>query len=169
MTTIINGSSPSITFSDSTTQSTAADKGPAFSAYLTSNQTLSATTWTKVQCGIEEFDTASCYDKDTNYRFTPNVAGYYQVNGNVQTSSASSLTCSIYKNGSEFKRGINLTTGSATLYTTGAGVSALIYLNGTTDYIEMYAYTNNSSGGANVLVGNSALVCYFQASMVRAA
>ena len=51
--------------------------GPSFSAYQSSAQTLSTNTWTKAQYNVEEWDTANCYDNATNYRFTPNVAGYY--------------------------------------------------------------------------------------------
>ena len=40
--------------------------GPAFSAYRSTNQSLSGQTWTKVQFDTKEFDTASCYDNVTN-------------------------------------------------------------------------------------------------------
>ena len=142
-----------------------AGNGPAFSAYLSSNQSISNATWTKVQCNTEEFDTASAYDNSTNYRFTPNVAGYYQVNASgTFAATASSCIASIYKNGSEIKRG-NRVLGSASIGP-AAVVSALIYLNGSTDYIEYYVYQD--SGGPINLVGSQAQV-YFQASMVRAA
>ena len=43
---------------------------PAFFAYLTADQTVTDNTATKLACDGELFDTASAYDKDTNYRFT---------------------------------------------------------------------------------------------------
>jgi hypothetical protein len=49
---------------------------PAFSAYPNSQQTLSATTYTKILFQTEEFDTNNNYASST---FTPTVAGYYQV------------------------------------------------------------------------------------------
>ena len=48
---------------------------PAFSAYRLTDQSVTGSTWTKVQLGTEEFDTANAFDSSTNYRFTPQVAG----------------------------------------------------------------------------------------------
>ena len=121
--------------------------GPAFSAYCSAaNQTVSSTVWTKAQINTEEFDTASCFDSTTNYRFTPNVAGYYQINftaGLLATSSMATCAGGIYKNGSIFKyAGINasLIANATNL----VSVSQLIYLNGSTDYIEFYGYVNGT-------------------------
>jgi hypothetical protein len=114
---------------------------PAFSAVRTSNQTsISANTWTKVQLNVEDFDTASCFDSSTNYRFTPNVAGYYQVNGSVSSEGTSSyMGVAIYKNGSLFHR-----TWTENTQAMSAQVSCLIYFNGSTDYIELYGYISSS-------------------------
>ena len=54
--------------------------GPAFSAWQNGNNNISNQTSTKVTLNNKEFDTANCFDATTNYRFTPNVAGYYQIN-----------------------------------------------------------------------------------------
>jgi len=143
-----------------------AGNGPAFSAYLSSNQSIGSGSLTKMQCNTEEFDTASAYDNATNYRFTPQVAGYYQVSGGAQlnytSGSLSSFIC-IYKNGSAFKFGSN--TMNTNVFQQ-VMVSALIYLNGSTDYVEMYAQ-QNSGGSANI--GGNQNTSYFQAVMVRAA
>ena len=54
---------------------------PAFSVYLSSNQTgVTNSTSTKIQFNTKVFDTNSNFDSSTNYRFTPTVAGYYQLN-----------------------------------------------------------------------------------------
>jgi hypothetical protein len=136
-----------------------AGKGPAFSAYQSSAQTLSNTTWTKIQFQTKEFDTANCFDATTNYRFTPTVAGYYQVNGGfVVASSGTQMNSRIYKNGTSAKSG----TTAASQY--GSTVSALIYLNGSTDYVELYGYVVTGQG----LLASSDNT-YFQASMVRSA
>ena len=137
--------------------------GPAFSAYLSANQSISTGTWTKVQCNTEEFDTNSNYDNATNYRYTPTVAGYYQASGVIDASASVSTTfqtISIYKNGSSFKGG-NTTTNSGGRIT----VSALIYMNGSTDYIEMYGYIAGSTPAFGAGTANT----YFQAAMVRSA
>lgn len=123
-----------------------AGSGPAFGAYRSTNQSISATTYTKIQFDTEEFDTASCFDNATNYRFTPNVAGYYQINAVWQidgvAGAAGQVLVTIYKNGSVFKFGMY---GSATSSSSSNSVvSSLVYCNGTTDYIEIYAYVGNA-------------------------
>lgn len=174
LTTASSGSvilSPANTASDVTitvpaTTATMATVGPAFSAYANANQTISSATFTKIQINTEEFDTASCYDTST-YRFTPNVAGYYQVNGSVNNYSSTSPTrvfATIYKNGSVYKRFNDGAVSSGTFYANAQG-SALVYLNGTTDYIELYGFIVASTA---TIATDSAYV-YFQASMVRAA
>lgn len=61
---------------------------PAFSAYQSVAQTLASTTITKITFTTEEFDTNSCYDTSTS-RFTPTVAGYYQINGSLNANAHS--------------------------------------------------------------------------------
>ena len=139
---------------------------PAFSAYLSSSQSIGSGSLTKMQCNTEEFDTASAYDNATNYRFTPQVAGYYQVSGGAQLNYTSALYSSficIYRNGVAFKFGNNTMNTNSFQQ---VSVSALIYLNGSTDYVEMYAQ-QNSGGSANI--GGNQNTSYFQAVMVRAA
>ena len=141
--------------------------GPIFSAGLTSAQTVSNSTFTKIQCNSEEFDTANCYDNSTNYRFTPNVAGYYQVSGSVNITSTnnSEVLCVIYKNGSQAKWGA-YTTRASIANDASSVVSALIYLNGTTDYVELYGYV---TGTGTLQFLSPATRTYFQATMVRGA
>jgi hypothetical protein len=144
-----------------TTASTFAGTGPAFSAYQSSAQTLTSNVMTKIQVQTEEFDTASCFDNVTDYRFTPNVAGYYQVSAALSpNNSLTGVRMEIYKNGSSFKR---LTSTGAEPVGASNG-SVLIYLNGTTDYVEFYgAFSSGQPAVANA--GGT----YFQAAMVRAA
>lgn len=142
---------------------------PAFSAYINSGaQALSNATWTKLTFSGEEFDVGSCFDSSTNYRFTPNVAGYYQVNLSMyfdySVSQFSNAEGAIYKNGSAFKKCIQAGYGG---YGTGL-ISTLIYFNGTTDYIEAYAYISGGSG-PQIYSNSLPLATYFQASFVRSA
>lgn len=110
--------------------------GPAFSAYATSTQSIPNNTPTKLTFGTEEFDTATCYDT-TNSRFTPNVAGYYQISaGAVMGASAAYLSLRIYKNGSFFKQGMQH--GSTSQSGLAASIGATVFLNGSTDYVEIY-------------------------------
>jgi hypothetical protein len=72
-----------------------AGTGPAFRAYNNANQNITASTFTKVLLQVEDFDTASCFDNTTNYRFTPTVAGYYQVSGSVFHNVSADFTSPI--------------------------------------------------------------------------
>ncbi len=139
--------------------------GPAFSAYQNATTTINTSVSTKIALQVEEFDTASAFDSTTNYRFQPQVAGYYQVTGcvNFAPNSSGFRFVSIYKNGSNAKNGNNVPGGSVNYLT--INVSALIYLNGSTDYVELYGTQN--SGSSLATSGNTDV--YFQAFLARAA
>ena len=133
---------------------------PAFSAYQSSAQTTTAATYTKVQFQTKEFDTNNNFDSTTNYRFTPTIAGYYQLTGGINGSGQTTFfQVVLYKNGSAFKFFANTSAVNAGIYGT-----ALIYANGSTDYFELYAY----SGTASTLTAANTLT-YFQGALVRAA
>ena len=149
-------------------QTGVAGTGPAFSAIFPSgSQTFSANTWSKIQFPTKEFDTANCYDNTTNYRFTPNVSGYYQISSSVQfggtPTTPNSILLAVYKNGAEFKRIFV----NSTSYGQGPTISSLINLNGSTDYVEIYAYVGAASGTAGVNAGVS--LTWFQGALVRSA
>jgi hypothetical protein len=136
--------------------------GPAFSAYQSSAQTLSGSTSTKIQFQTEEYDTDSAFDSTTNYRFTPQVAGYYTVTAAIQMSAFFTTgSVQIYKNGSNYKNGFSTGASGVTGIFT---VSCQVFLNGSTDYIECYGVI----GTGQALVASSATT-YFQACMVRSA
>jgi hypothetical protein len=138
---------------------------PAFSAYRgTSDQSITASTNTKVQLNIEEFDTANAFDSTTNYRFTPQVAGYYQISGQVEASGTAVTRsfCIIAKNGTAYKIGNDGVQTSAYK----SVVSALVYLNGSTDYIELYGWINGTSP---VFYNGSGTGCYLTGVLVRSA
>jgi hypothetical protein len=134
--------------------------GPAFSVYKSSGQSLASGVATKFQADIKEFDTANAYDNTTNFRFTPQVGGYYQINAGFQiTSTQTSLTLLLYKNGTAYKSLQNVPSSS------GSSVygSALVFLNGSTDYVEIFfaqaAATQNTTFNASST--------YFQGFIVR--
>lgn len=147
--------------------------GPAFRAYLGTAQTVSNATDTKVNLSTEIFDTASCFNNTgatvggiPAYAFLPNVAGYYQFNANIYATAIAALSYNfiqIWKNGSQ---------DSAAIYGPYSGtsqigsVSALIYLNGTTDYVELYSHINGT--GTLQIAANSSYT-FFSGSLARAA
>ena len=139
--------------------------GPAFSAYQSVGQTIAVNSYTKVSFQTEEFDTNSNYDNATNYRFTPTVAGYYQINSSLSFNSpVAQVWIGVYKNGVIYKRGyMSGPVTSATYLTT---VNALVYCNGSTDYLEIYCL---QSSAASQTTGTGIELTYFQAFLARSA
>jgi hypothetical protein len=134
-----------------------AGTGPAFSAYPSATTNLVQYTATKITYGTEEWDTNSNF---ASSRFTPTVAGYYQVNAATSLASAAALTYIwVYKNGSAYKNG-NLVTGSNWTI-----VSCQVYFNGSTDYIEIYVQQNGTTQTNETTSSSN----YFQAAMIRSA
>ena len=158
----VTSSGLSVTGNLSVTGSVPANTGPAFSATMSSAVTLTAATWIKLTFNTEAFDTNSNFDTGT-YRFTPTVEGYYQINGSLAGAGATNayFLVAIYKNGSAFKYGSNFSSGTAGPNST---INALIYMNGTSDYLELYA---NHAGGTTSGSGN--LGSNFDAHLARAA
>jgi hypothetical protein len=122
---------------------------PAFSAYANVSQTISSATFTKVTFGVEDYDTNNNF---ASSRFTPTISGYYQLSTTIRFNGTSPSQYVIYwyKNGASERIG--------NYYTANLGVaiftqSTLLYLNGTTDYVEVYANqtaTSPTLGSANV-------------------
>jgi hypothetical protein len=137
---------------------------PAFSAYVNGSQTVSANTVTKIQFNTETFDTANCFDNTTNYRFTPNVAGYYQFITQVQIgTSYTAGSVSIRKSGGVDYYGI-YTTNSGINAMGGFPASVLLYMNGTTDYVEVYVNFVSTQA-----VNNGPYWSFFQGFLARSA
>ena len=116
---------------------------PAFEAYLSSSQTISHNTLTKIQFDTEIFDSDNMYDNSTNYRFTPTVAGKYFVYSVVMVSQSSNQLEKtrniIFKNGSEYKRLDHDVGSSGTAESIVVTNNAIIDFNGSSDYVEIYA------------------------------
>jgi hypothetical protein len=145
-----------------------ASTGPAFSVYRNTTQTIPHNTFTRVNFEIEEFDTANCYDNTTNFRFTPNVAGYYQISLHLSISlsgtNASTFIAAIAKNGSVTSQ--NYITYRDITNTYSAHTTKLIYMNGTTDYIDGQIYHNQ---GADRVLAVNQTFCYMSGFLARAA
>jgi hypothetical protein len=164
VTGIVAGGLPDASVTQKELSSNVAGTGPMFSAYLSAAASVAANAWVKVVCNTEEFDTNGFHDIASG-RFQPTIAGYYLITGMVNLSGGSTGggMVGIAKNNGLFKRG-NIVATSSTLGT-GCLVSALVYFNGTTDYVELWVYaptatTTNAGTGSDT---------YFQGMMVRAA
>lgn len=143
---------------------------PAFSAYQSIQQTgIGSATSTKITFTTVEFDTSNNYSTTTS-RFTPSVAGYYQINSTVQipyVTSTAGLTISLWKNGLAYKTGSQSVGQSAGggQYPT-AVISNIVFLNGTTDYVEIYTYGTNNGSAYNTQTGQDRTA--FQGFLVKA-
>ena len=136
--------------------------GPAFFAWRSTTQSISGAVYTKVNFQSEVFDTADCYDSTTNYRFTPNVAGYYWFGFSADLSAPNNrYTAYLYKNGSLYMAGPNMI-GNGT-NSQAACFYGIALANGTTDYFEIYLQGNNSC-----TVDGGTYISYFQGYLVKA-
>ena len=163
ITGLVAGGLPDATVIQADLAAGVAGNGPAFSAYQSSAQTISTATATKVQFNSEDFDTNSNYDNVTNYRFTPTVAGYYQVNASISFAISGAQAIYIYKNGALYKA----VSSPASAVGVVNYIGALISMNGSADYLEIYCY--QSSGGSASLTVSPTAYNSFSASMVRSA
>ena len=131
---------------------------PAFAAYQSTGVALTAATFTKITFQTEEYDTNSNF---ASSRFTPTVAGYYQINGAWQFGSGGTVTvCAIYKNGTIYKQGTAV--GGTAGY--GGAVSSLVYCNGSSDYVELYGYASTAKTPLATIDAT-----YFNGALVRGA
>ena len=140
-----------------------AGNGPAFFASRSADQSITQSSYTRINFDSESFDTNSNYDNATNYRFTPTVAGYYLLFASLLNNPAGSgqYVTAIRKNGSNLSPNGNLVNtavgGGSTVPATN-----LVYANGTTDYFDVAAYASTASP---TVQGGSTFFGY----MVRAA
>lgn len=137
-----------------------AGTGAAFSAYHNTTQSISVDTLTKVLFNTETFDTNNNF---ASSRFTATVAGYYQFNCGVRSNSNPQLALHVQlrlNNSAPFAQGSFTNTGLGAFMSSCSG---LTYMNGTTDYVEVYTYNGTSGAILESGVG----VCYFQGAMVR--
>jgi hypothetical protein len=147
-----------LTIPDATGTAMVSGNMPAFSAYQSSAQTLSSATFTKITFTTKVFDTNNNFASST---FTPTVAGYYQINCGISIgTTATVIILLFYKNGSTVYKAVN--TNPSTVSTVSA--SNLVYLNGTTDYVEVYAFLTLGQA-----LSAASTDTYFSGSLMRAA
>ena len=140
---------------------------PAFQGYLSAHQSISDNSDTKINIDTESFDTDNCYDNSSNYRFTPTTAGKYLFYAYVFTSAGDdnniAMDIKIYKNGSiaaELNYNAYANSYAATLSSSG---SIILEANGSSDYFELYAKSNDFSGTPTALGNSSYPKTYFGA------
>jgi len=117
---------------------------PAFSVHIGNTpQSIPSTSWVQVNLDDVKFDSHNAFNT-SNSRFTPTVAGYYQVTAYAYFIDAQNASMvRIEKNGTEIKRGTRAGS-NGTAYSIASLVTALVYMNGTTDYLTMGAYHSDT-------------------------
>ncbi len=128
---------------------------PIATLVQTSVQTLTTSTVTAITWPTPAVDTYSGWASGTPTRYTPQVQGYYLAVGNIGFASTSSAPgardAQICKNGTGTV--VNeVSLGNAAAFNTIVGVASLVFCNGTTDYLELYA-DQNSGANMNTVVG----------------
>jgi len=135
---------------------------PAFKVYLGSNQTVSNTADTRINLNTEVYDTDNAYDNSSNYRFTvPSGKGGkyyfgYQVwyfDANAGTSNFADVSLRI--NGSGDNTTVIRKYGSFTNHNLSFAGNTTLSLNAG-DYVELWSYTQFSSGTNTVKANNTA-------------
>ena len=135
---------------------------PAFSAYRTSSQSISSSTFTKITFNAEEYDTNSNFASPA---FTPTVAGYYLIGAGYNAAGGgvpSRTILDLYKNGNQVRRLFDTSTR-----VDNASGMVMLYMNGSTDYIEVYAYIVASS--PQIYSNGSPSDTFFTGVLVRGA
>ena len=143
------------------------DNTPAFYAKMSSHQGVAHNATVKIQFDTEVFDTDSCYDPSTNYRFTPTTAGKYLVTVNLYLDSEGQgnmriFTPRIYKNGSNYAQsGFDKATG----YENNGieSLTAIVDMNGSSDYLEAYVYHFTQDNSSSDIGGSDTYLAMFTA------
>lgn len=142
-----------------------AGNGPAFIATQAAGQTVTSDVAAVPNFTTESQDTGGYYDTTTR-RFTPLVAGFYLVTISINASAATAtnrVLAYVLKSGVVACENSGGYTGNANAVWSSA--SAVVYMNGTTDYLEPGATVTGT--GAITLNGN--LANQFSACLIRAA
>jgi len=173
----VTNSNQTATLPDATGTVMVSGAMPAFSAYMSGNQTPTNNVATLLTYDTKDFDSASCFNNTGStvggipaYAFKPTVAGYYQINFVVcaYSTGTSLVQCvsALYKNATSYKQTNINPNGTATFLGFAQTISVVVYLNGTTDYVQPYA-TVNANAGTQLVLGT--LYSSFSGCLVRAA
>ncbi len=134
-----------------------------FQAKTAADQLFTSGHLTKVSL-TETFDQDGWFTSPSGHRYTPQIAGYYQFFANLWMSATGNITA--YE-AYFYKNGVNTYLGAGTSGTLGSGkivsITTVIYLNGTTDYVELFASMTGTS--PQILAAGT----YFSGSLLKAA
>ncbi|NTB05785.1 tail fiber domain-containing protein [Agrobacterium tumefaciens] len=125
------------------------------------DQALPTSTYTKLTWNTKSIDTYNNFDLGTG-RFTPTIAGHYlihlAVGCNNATQAANACVASIVKNGTKVSQQVN----RAAEFDVTTDATVIVYLNGTSDYVEATAYNE----AANAAITGTISYTYFEGSLL---
>src|SRR5210317_308806 len=134
---------------------------PAFEGKNNTSQSMSNNTYTKVTFGTENLDTDSCF---ASSRFTPTTSGKYFVYSTLTIQCGANVGhaghIQIRKNGSAIFLAQSNDYPNTTINMFCVSASAIVELNGSTDYVEIYGLGENSIG-TPALLGDANGSCIF--------
>ena len=125
---------------------------PYWHVYLSADEVISNNTWSKAQFDTEIYDSASEYDKDTNYRYVFGTAGTYFIYANLLLANDNAVTDrvkgALYKNGSAitgygYGGGFYQVTTDSVLHDkiTPFSISSILTV-AASDYVEVFGYAS---------------------------
>lgn len=135
-------------------QTTAVPKSYA-QVSLSADAAMTVGTYTRVAFDTVDIDPSGVWDA-TNTRFKPNIAGVWEVAAELSASVTTAanyaeipLQIAIYKTGDIYKERYEYRYApNAGTNKTATAVSALVTVDGATDYIDIYALVNGSSAAS---------------------
>jgi hypothetical protein len=135
-----------------------APQGVTFAAHASAAGTYDVDNSPVVQMNTKEFDPFNWYDTST-YRWTPKAAGYYEINWQVHQGAwlnqDSSWRALLYKNGTLYRAGDMRQDESVQAndpeLRMSSGASSLVYLNGSTDYLDIRIYSNYTADNTRTI------------------
>ena len=131
---------------------------PAFDVTISTNQTLTDGTFTKIQFDNVNIDTDSAFDNTTNYRYTipSGKGGKYFIlaravvqGATTQSNNINTNLTAIYKNGSNIATGV-MNAGSTHYFDYVSSVASILVSLSAGDYLEMFVNSDAITGAPRV-------------------
>lgn len=143
-------------------------KKTTFHAFRSSAQAITINAYTKIAFDQAPLNPNTGYSI-ANSRFQPDVAGWYNVYATASqtgTNPTDNAQVAIYKNNGSH-RTIGLLNASSSIFIVSAmSGSSLVYMNGSSDYIEIFVYRGQASGTASINGDAGGTGTFFGASLV---
>jgi len=124
---------------------------PYFLANVDGDETLNDTTWTTVEFDTEIYDSEGSYNT-TTFRWVPQVAGYYWLNGSAAVYVAGTelyeISARVRVNGSA--KAQQFFRNEDTFSYAALNCSVIYFLNGSTDYVD-FQILGDTVGGVTCI------------------